>query len=194
MVFDWPDTARFLTPEERIRVQRRLAADKQSHASEQYDKRHIMAAIKDWKLYGFAIVWMGNLTPLYSFSLFLPTILEGMGYSGTTAQLLTVPPYTVAALMTIGVGFMADRLRLRGLFNIGCVCIGIVGFIMLIATADPATQYAGTYLAAAGIYPTIPNTLTWAANNFEGLYKRGVVIGTYIVREPRLEFEASANS
>lgn len=97
MVFDWPDTARFLTPEERLRVRRRLAADNQSSTGEEYDKRHIIAALKDWKTWGYALIYMGNLCPLYAFSLFLPTILAGMGYSGTRAQLLSVPPYAVAA-------------------------------------------------------------------------------------------------
>jgi predicted MFS family arabinose efflux permease len=180
MVFDWPDTARFLSPDDRIRVQRRLMADGQTHTSESYDKRYIKSAFKDWKTYAYAIVWMGNLCPLYSFSLFLPTILAGMGYEGTTAQLLTVPPYAVAASMTLLVGYSADRFRKRGIFNMGCVSIAAVGFVMLISTHNPQVQYAGTFLAAAGIYPTIPNSLSWAANNFEGVYKRGVVIGTIV--------------
>ena len=108
MVFDWPDTARFLTPDERIRVQRWLAADNQTHVSEKYDKRHIVAALKDWKLYAFCFMWMGNITPLYAFSLFLPTILEGMGYEGTQAQLLTVPPYACAVVLTISVGYLGE--------------------------------------------------------------------------------------
>lgn len=180
MVFDWPDTARFLTPDERLRVQRRLAADNQTHTSESYDKRHIIAALTDWKTFAYAVVWMGNLCPLYSFSLFLPTIIAGLGYEGTQAQLLTVPPYICAATLTIVVGFLADRYKQRGLFNMGCVSLAAIGFIMLISTADHDIQYAGTFLAAAGIYPTIPNSLSWAANNFEGVYKRGVVIGTIV--------------
>ncbi|KAK5163288.1 uncharacterized protein LTR77_010874 [Saxophila tyrrhenica] len=180
MVFDWPDTARFLSPDERIRVQRRLAADNQTHTSEQYDKRHIIAAAKDWKTYAYAVVWMGNLCPLYSFSLFLPTIIAGLGYEGTTAQLMTVPPYAVAAVLTIFVGFLADRTQQRGIYNLVCVSVAAVGFIMLLATPNHNVQYAGTFLAAAGIYPTIPNSLSWAANNFEGVYKRGVVIGTIV--------------
>ena len=31
-----------------------------------------------------------------------------------------------------------------------------------------------------GIYPTIPNTLAWCANNVEGVYKRGVIVGTVV--------------
>ena len=33
---------------------------------------------------------------------------------------------------------------------------------------------------AMGIYPTIPNTLTWCSNNVEGVYKRGVIVGTVV--------------
>merc|ERR1712072_1258570 len=92
MVFDWPATARFLTEEDRLRLRRRLAADNQSSTAEEYDKRHVIAALKDWKCWGYAFIYMGNLCPLYAFSLFLPTILAGMGYKGTHAQLLSVPP------------------------------------------------------------------------------------------------------
>jgi DMSO reductase anchor subunit len=31
-----------------------------------------------------------------------------------------------------------------------------------------------------GIYPLIANTITWVANNTEGVYKRGVVLGFVI--------------
>ena len=51
---------------------------------------------------------------------------------------------------------------------------------MLIATPDPTTQYAGTFLAAAGIYPTVSNTLAWVVNNTEGSLKRAVVIGMVV--------------
>lgn len=60
------------------------------------------------------------------------------------------------------------------------VTVGIVGFSMLIGSHNTKIQYAGTFLGAAGIYPTIPNTLTWAANNVEGVYKRGVIIGIVV--------------
>jgi Na+/proline symporter len=60
------------------------------------------------------------------------------------------------------------------------VSCGIVGFIMLIASSKPNVQYAGTFLGAIGIYPTIANTLSWASNNIEGVYKRGVVIGIVV--------------
>ncbi|KAI6348139.1 hypothetical protein MCOR25_010850 [Pyricularia grisea] len=180
LVFDWPENARFLSPDDRIRVQRRLIMDRQGRTAEDFDRRHIYEALKDWKTYGYMVIYMGCLVPLYAFSLFLPTILRGMGHVGTRAQLLSVPPYAVAAALTVTIGFIADRTKMRGYCNIATVSIGIIGFVMLMATQDPRVQYAGTYLGAAGIYPTISNTLSWAINNTEGSLKRAVVLGMVV--------------
>lgn len=180
MIFDWPENARFLSPDDRIRLQRRLILDKQGKTVSGFDKRHIYAALGDWKTYGYMFIYMGCLCPLYAFSLFLPTILGGMGYSGTKLQLFSVPPYALGAVCTVLVGYVADRTRQRGLCNMVAASVGIVGFTMLIATSDPTTQYAGTFLAAAGIYPTVSNTLAWVVNNTEGALKRAVVIGMVV--------------
>lgn len=82
--------------------------------------------------------------------------------------------------MTITIGWLADRTRQRGLFNIGTSLIGMAGFAMLLGSQNPHVKYAGTFLGAIGIYPCIPNTIVWAGNNVEGVYKRGVVLGTLI--------------
>lgn len=155
MVFDWPDTARFLSEDDRIRVQRRLIMDRQGRTAEDFDKRYIWAACKDWKTYGYMVIYMGSLMPLYAFSLFLPTILRGMGHVGTRAQLLSVPPYACAALATIFVGFTADRTKWRGFCNIGTVCVGIIGFIMLLASDKPKVQYGAVFLGAMGKSHTV---------------------------------------
>lgn len=53
-----------------------------------------------------------------------------------------------------------------------------IDFLFLTAgTSNPAVQYAGVYLGALGIYPAISNTISWTANNVEGVYKRGITIG-----------------
>lgn len=103
-----------------------------------------------------------------------------MGHEGTRLQLLSVPPYAVAALLTITIGYIGDRTRQRALCNMATVSLAIIGFTMLLASGDPTIQYVGTFFGAAGIYPTIPNTLTWCSNNIEGVYKRGVIIGIVV--------------
>jgi len=57
---------------------------------------------------------------------------------------------------------------------------GVAGFAMLLGSGSPHIQYAGVFLGAIGIYPCVPNTISWAANNFEGVYKRGISLGFII--------------
>jgi sugar phosphate permease len=123
---------------------------------------------------------MGCDGSLYAFSLFLPTIINQLGYTSTTANLLSVPPYAAAAIVTVLIGYIADRTRQRGLCNILIAIPGIVGFAMLLGSGKASIQYAGTFLGAIGIYPCIANTISWASNNVEGVYKRGVTLGFVI--------------
>lgn len=110
----------------------------------------------------------------------MPTIIKNLGYTSTRAQLLSVPPYAVAACATVAVGYIADKTQKRGLINMFMALFGIAGFSMLISTKSPHIQYAGVFIGALGIYPCIPNTITWAANNFEGVYARGIALGFII--------------
>lgn len=103
-----------------------------------------------------------------------------MGYSGTKSQLLSVPPYATGAIVTVIVGYVSDKTRKRALCNAVPVTLAIIGFVMLIASPNSHVQYAGTFLGAMGIYPTIPNTLAWVNNNTEGSLKRAVVIGLVV--------------
>lgn len=181
MVHDFPDEARFLTDDERVRVIKRLREDNQAIAEgEKLNRNHIKSAYKDWKTYAFAIVYSGADMPLYAFSLFTPTIIHELGYTSTTANLLSVPPYAAAAALTVTVGWIADRTQQRGLCNTCSSIIGVVGFCMLIGSQDPGVKYAGIYLGAAGIYPCVANTITWANNNVEGVFRRGIIVGTTI--------------
>lgn len=77
--------------------------------------------------------------------------------------------------------------------------LAIIGYIILLSntdpTARPGTSYAGTFLAAAGIYPSVALGLSWPAVNVSGQTKRatanalqitignvGAVIGTQLYR------------
>lgn len=114
---DYPATAKFLNPEERNEVVERLKRDRSSLADE-FDLKYFWQAVKDWKIWVHMFITIGVYTGLYSYSLFLPTIIRDLGYANTTAQLLTVPPYFVACFFCIGAGYLADRLGQRGIFMI----------------------------------------------------------------------------
>jgi hypothetical protein len=185
MVHDFPDEAKFLTPEDRARVLFRLKQDKQSSAKhEDFKLAYLWAALKDWKMYNGMLMYMGSLMPLYSFSLFLPSIIQNMSFTTpddvVRNQLLSVPPYAAGAIVTIIVGFASDHLQKRAFFNMAIAWSGITGFIMIMASDRPGVQYAGTFFGAMGIYPAVSLTIAWVANNVEGVYKRGIVLGMVI--------------
>jgi nitrate/nitrite transporter NarK len=180
-VHDFPDEATFLSEQDRARVVRRLKEDKQSSAEhEEFKMKYVWLALKDYKMWLGMIIYMGCDMPLYAFSLFLPTIIKELGYTTTKAQLLTVPPYAAAAILTISIGYIADRTKQRGLCNICVAFLGIAGFAMQLGSQHAGVKYAGTFLGALGIYPCIANTISWVSNNIEGVYKRGVVLGFVI--------------
>jgi len=121
---DYPATAKFLTPEEREEVQARLKRDRSSLADE-FDMKYFWQALKDWKIYCHMFITIFVYTALYSYSLFLPTIINELGISKTPeqSQLLTVPPYFVACLFCVAAGWYADKIGQRGIFMIGFMLI-----------------------------------------------------------------------
>lgn len=176
---DYPDTAKFLTEDEKHEVKRRLTEDRSSLADE-FNRKFFFDALKDWKIWVHMFITIGIYTPLYSVSLFLPSIVKGLGYTNNTAQLMSVPPYIVACVLCISGGWLADRLQTRGLFMIGFNLIAITGFIMQLCSNNPHIKYAGTFLCVSGIYPNVPQGVAWNGNNIGGSLKRGVGIAMHV--------------
>jgi hypothetical protein len=115
-----------------------------------------------------------------------------LGYSSYQAQLLTVPPYALATVVTIGVAFLAARFKIRAPFAMTCSGIAIIGYIILLANNKyyivtthpkgvtthtpkynhPGISYLAVFFSAAGIYGSTALALGWPAVNVSGATKR----------------------
>ncbi|KAI0145656.1 high-affinity nicotinic acid transporter [Hypoxylon sp. NC0597] len=179
-VYEYPASARFLSATERYEVQRRLLVDSGS-LSDDFDIKYVYQALVDWKIYIHMLICMAGFCPVYSFSLFLPTIVKNMGYSANNAQLMTVPPYVLACVFTISASRLADRCHQRGIFLLGFQLGAILGLSLLASSANPIIQYTGTVFAAIGIYPQIPLGLAWNGNNIGGSLKRATGIAMQVM-------------
>jgi hypothetical protein len=105
---DYPETVKWLTPDEKTLAMARLKTEgSKGHA--QMTWADAKATLTDWRLYVHYAVYFGISTPFSSLSLFTPTITAGLGYEGLEAQLMTVPPYAVAYVITILVSWSADH-------------------------------------------------------------------------------------
>lgn len=173
-VYNWPGTAEFLSKEEREFIHRRLKNDSDAVRNEAFSWESVFKAFKDVKVWLYGLAFHTMALPLYTLSLFMPTIINELGYSAAQAQLMTVPPYAIATILTLTVAALAERTRLRAPFIVGSTALAAVGYIILLAQHTPGVSYFGTILAAAGIYPSVAIVLSWPANNVSGQTKRAI--------------------
>ncbi|TIA04214.1 MFS general substrate transporter [Aureobasidium pullulans] len=158
VLVDYPETASFLTVEERAFITYRLKYDGQDANTD----------------HGYRVAQTDRSDKKFLFAAFQ------LGYKTTTAQLLTVPIYVVASAITIAVAYAADRKRLRSPWILVGLCFQAIGFIMCISTSHPGVTYAGIFIAACALYQCQPSNITWLSNNLSGSYKRAVGMGIQI--------------
>lgn len=182
-----PAHVKFLTEEEREYALSRMSLD--AHGStltgdverEKFHWRWVRRALVNWNTLLLSLDFFSIITPIYSFSLFLPTIIKALGYTAIKAQLLTVPPNMCAFITVLLAGYFSDRFRMRGPFMLlGCT-ISIGGYIMLIASKRPTVQYGGTFLVGSGVFPCAPLVMGWLANNLSPHYVRATGTGAQIM-------------
>ena len=118
------------------------------------------------------------LIPIYSFSLFLPTIIESMGYDSLVRiQLFTVPPNFLAFLVVIASSIISDKIKMRGPCIVVGFSVALIGYIMQIASSQSAVKYAGTFFIAAGAFPCSPLIVAWLSNNLAPHYTKATGLG-----------------
>ncbi len=79
----------------------RLAIDAGASNNHSFSWSQVISVFTDWKTYAYAVIYICGTIALQGITLFLPTIIHGMGeWTTIQSQLLTVPPY-VAAFITI---------------------------------------------------------------------------------------------
>lgn len=194
-VVNYPSTAKFLTEEERAYIQARLSSDTDATRDEAFTWANVSKAIKDPKVWLYGLGFHTMSLPLYTLSLFLPTIIKELGYTAAQAQLLSVPPYAIATTLTVLVAVASEKTHRRAPFIMGGSCLAIIGYILLLSDHRPGVSYVGTIFAASGIYPATAIVLSWPANNVSGQTKRatanamqisignlGAVLGTQLYR------------
>jgi len=121
-------------------------------------------------------MYLGVTNTGYSVSFFTPTILTQLGWTAVRAQVLSIPIYVVAAVVSLISAFLSDRVRHRYGFAMLGISIATIGYIILLAqhTVSVNVRYFAIYLIVSGGYITQPLTLVWLANNMGGHYKRSI--------------------
>lgn len=176
------DTASFLTPSQRVFASSRLHKDFPSRLvntdgsvqHEAFSWSEVRRGLFNISTWLSAFSYFGILAGLYSFGLFLPTIIVELGYTANDAQLWSVIPYAVASVITVCVAIISDRLKLRGVIMLFVLPLAIIGYAVIanISVQHPKVKYGMTFLMATGLYASVPCVLVWNSNNCAGHYKR----------------------
>ncbi|KAL8652230.1 MAG: hypothetical protein Q9210_002808 [Variospora velana] len=181
-----PSGARFLSESDREAAVYRMGLDAHGASqaskveSERFSWHWVRMATLNVNTVLLSLNFFAIITPIYSFSLFLPSIISSLGYNSVKAQLFTVPPNMAGFFAVILCTFLSDRIKARGPIMIGCCSLAIIGYIMLLVKTRPLVHYGGTFLVAAGVFPSSPAAMGWLANNLAPHYVRGTGTGWQI--------------
>ncbi|KAH8885500.1 MFS general substrate transporter [Thozetella sp. PMI_491] len=179
-----PADAWFLTPEEKKLAMQRMKADahgavvEEDVNNEKFNWGLVKVALLAPQTWFCATTWFFLLIPMYSLLLFLPTIIQGMGYQTTTAQLYTVGPNMVAFIFVLVLTKVSDKIKARGPPMAAGVVLAIIGYAMVIG-GKGTVRYGGTYFIAAGLFPA-SSMQGWLPNNLAPHYVRATGIGFVI--------------
>jgi len=124
------------------------------------------------------IIYFGISAPFSSLSLFTPTITAGLGYENLQAQLMTVPPYAVAYVVSIVTACSSDYFNARALHSAVLATIGAIGFLAsaLLPAESFHARYGCLIVAASGAFSCIPPLLGWLSNNMHSTAAAGLAI------------------
>ncbi|OBZ88861.1 hypothetical protein A0J61_03089 [Choanephora cucurbitarum] len=131
-LFENINTVTWLTPAQKALHRECVHAQRDSHHTRMSFRTLIKAAI-DWKTCLFSVVLFMNVVNLVSYQVFLPTIIDGFGFTVLTTQLLTAPPSLVATLAVIAGGLMIDKYQnKRGMIMSIGFLIASFGYMLLL--------------------------------------------------------------
>ncbi|KAI7856485.1 major facilitator superfamily domain-containing protein [Circinella umbellata] len=174
---DSPEKAKFLTSDEQQLEIERLTEDAGASQDHSFSWPQVVSVFQDWKLYIYIFIYLTGSIMLHGVTLFLPSIVAGMGeWSNAQAQLLTTPPYILAFIATITIGRSSDHFFERGFHMVACDVVAIAGFLLLILIPQEqvAVHYFAACLVVIAVYANVPAKVAWFTNNFGGLTRRAI--------------------
>ncbi|THH23187.1 hypothetical protein EUX98_g7988 [Antrodiella citrinella] len=176
-----PEETPFLNEDERKIQMERQSRGLKADVGRTINTAHVWAALRDWKLYLAGVIYFGANCALAATSAFLPTIIKTFGFTNARAQLLTVPPYAVCAVVLLLFSYASDRLQSRGIFLSCAASIGGIGYLLLLTVPDNNhVRYFATFCITSGTYTVIGITIAWFAHNLGSETKKATGIPMYM--------------
>ncbi|KZL67487.1 major facilitator superfamily transporter [Colletotrichum incanum] len=156
MLPDYPQTAAWLTPEERAFAVKRLGPFAPSMKDKHWDSKVAKKTIVDPYFWLFAAMYFLMTNSLNAFGYFAPTIVSSLGFKGYNAQLLTVPPNVFAMFIIIGNCLHSDRTKERSRHVIGALIFVSIGYLLLAVVKHWGVRYFAVMIIACTNAAVLP--------------------------------------
>ncbi|KAF5235626.1 hypothetical protein FANTH_11645 [Fusarium anthophilum] len=146
---DFPDTARWMTEEEKAFVQARLPINAPRAAEKDFDWKEFRNTLKDHKLWLFLLCWAFYTIGTTGLNFYQPTVIANLGFTGIAeAQLLNIPPAVFACILTMVFGWVANTGRFPlPLIPLSFMIIIEACYVVLYTFPSTGGVYAATVIA-----------------------------------------------
>ncbi|KAK4448865.1 major facilitator superfamily transporter [Podospora aff. communis PSN243] len=154
-----PETARWLSEEERALAVGRLQEERDLRASgvgasplvDKMNRRRFVRGIVNPVTMSTAVVFLFDAITVQALAFFLPTIVRTIYPTETVVrqQLYTAPPYLVGVVLTVGLSWISWRMDRRQIFIIASAPLVMIGYAMFLGSVNPRVRYAATFLASS---------------------------------------------
>ncbi|KAJ6542075.1 major facilitator superfamily domain-containing protein [Mycena vulgaris] len=157
LIIDSPTQASWLTPEETILAVGRLEAEYPAvdEDAQHTRKQTIRQGLLDVNTWFVAVGIFFLNVAVQGSAVFLPTVIATLFPTKTTVekQLLSVPPYFMAAVVQIIAPYISMRMDSRGPFMVFHAAVGVVAYAIFVGSKSLHARYAACFLVAAGPFP-----------------------------------------
>ncbi|KAF9075884.1 MFS general substrate transporter [Rhodocollybia butyracea] len=165
---DFPATTTWLSPLERELAMQRMQEDvgvgDQGETEVGGQVYGMRMALTDWKVWWMSLAMTAQVIAL-SFNQYFPTLAATLGFNDTVTLLLCAPPFVFSALAAFYWSRHSDHTKERFWHIASSFALGIVGFIIAIATLNTAARYVSLFLMAQS-YAGFVVVYAWISNSF----------------------------
>ena len=188
-----PLKASWLTEREQQIIVLTNEVDRALKGREEFSTTQIKSAFTDWRTWAWGVMYFTTYIPVYSIILSLPTVVTGLGYSGTGATLMAVWPYFLGFVVVLTAGWTMDRWGHRFVHYCVGITVAMIALIVLITVEKLVVRYVmfffvmfmyvvSRYHSAPlilAIHRFVPISTMWAwlSSNVAGSNKRAAATG-----------------
>ncbi|KAI1200147.1 MFS general substrate transporter [Nemania serpens] len=182
---DRPETARWLSQEEKDLAIARVKSERMAQASvlDKPDKKKLWLGFWNPLVLSTAFIFLFNNITVQGLAFFTPTIVATIYPTKTTIQkqLYTVPPYALGAVFLIGLSLASWRFDRRALFIAISAPFTMLGYILFLASREARVRYAATFFTAISCFALGPLANAQASAVVVSDTSRSIAIGTNVM-------------